>query len=698
VNQKPLALARANPLVASIVAISLAHLAFALVLGRSPAGSLASNLLQVGASFIAAVLCVRASKRSEDRARKVWVLAASAFTIWTVAQITYAYHENWLGTFVPQPSWTHFLFRAYGAPWVMALLIVDEEKKGRGPDWLQSLDFAQVGILVLFFYFDLYFVPGRDGMALSGLELGGFFDVSDFENWGLFAAFAVRARLSRHPDERQVFRHLVPYLLTYAVSSTIANYFGAFWFPRAGTLPDVPFTLSLAVACFLAADWKPDPMTPSLASPSPPAVHWIPAVLPLIALALALPVARHAPGVAFVAVFGSVACFGGRLMITLYRRQHLLEELRVSEARYANLVHMAPDAIFVHVGGRIVFANPATARILGVPDPAEIVGRHMADFAPPEFREEVFRALSHLGPGREAGRWVSMRSDGTRVPLDVVGMALPAGSGRSGPPARLVLARDVTHLEQAAAEREALISNLEAKNAELERFTYTVSHDLRSPLITVTGFLAHIEEAAARGDLDALRADLDRIRRATRKMDQLLQDLLELSRVGHVLGSIAPLSFEHLCRDAVEIVGGRLREKGVRVEIEPGLPVVMGDRARLIEVVQNLVDNAAKFMGDEREPVIRIGRRGSAADTVLFVQDNGMGIDTRHHGAIFGLFNKLDQNADGTGVGLALVKRIVDLHGGRIWVESQGLGSGTTFCFTLPLAEEADLREGATEP
>ena len=132
-------------------------------------------------------------------------------------------------------------------------------------------------------------------------------------------------------------------------------------------------------------------------------------------------------------------------------------------------------------------------------------------------------------------------------------------------------------------------------------------------------------------------------------------------------------------------MGGRLRDRQVAVEIADDLPSVWGDRARLLEVLQNLVDNAAKFMGEQKSPTRR-DRRAPRCGTgpVLFVRDNGKGIDARFRDRVFALFEKLDPDSEGSGVGLALVKRIVDLHQGRVWVESEGAGRGTTVCFTLP--------------
>ncbi len=236
------------------------------------------------------------------------------------------------------------------------------------------------------------------------------------------------------------------------------------------------------------------------------------------------------------------------------------------------------------------------------------------------------------------------------------------------------------------AEREELIRELEAKNAELERFTYTVSHDLKSPLVTIRGFLGLIDRDVAEGRTDRLRADVERMKSAADSMGHLLHELLRLSRVGRVVNAAERVSLGEVVREAASLLRARLDERRVRLEVDPDLPEVYGDRVRLVEVVQNLLENAVKFLGDQATPVVRIGARpgdGSSAP-VLFVRDNGVGIDPRFHEKVFGLFEKLDPRAEGSGVGLALVKRIVEVHGGSVWIESAGDGQGTAVCFTLP--------------
>ena len=244
-------------------------------------------------------------------------------------------------------------------------------------------------------------------------------------------------------------------------------------------------------------------------------------------------------------------------------------------------------------------------------------------------------------------------------------------------------------LKAEIAERRETQEELETKNAELERFTYTVSHDLKSPLVTIKGFLGMLEKDIASGQTERTRSDLERIRGAADTMAQLLNELLELSRVGRQVNPTEEVALGDLALEATELLSGEIASHGLEVEIAPDLPTVAGDRVRLLEVFQNLLGNAAKFMGDQSDPRIEVGARRQGDERICFVRDNGMGIHPDYHEKIFGLFERLDGQVEGTGVGLALVKRIVEWHGGRIWVESRGEGHGATFCLTLGAVSEA---------
>jgi len=224
---------------------------------------------------------------------------------------------------------------------------------------------------------------------------------------------------------------------------------------------------------------------------------------------------------------------------------------------------------------------------------------------------------------------------------------------------------------------------LESKNAELERYTYTVSHDLKSPLVTIKGFLGLLEKDITKGDVERIKKDVGHIHNAADKMNQLLDELLELSRVGEVAGVKGKVPFENLANEVLELDGGQMKKLGIEVKIAPDLPVMYVDRLRLVEVLQNFIDNAVKHMGNQTKPCIEIGARQDNGEDVYYVRDNGIGIEPRYHENIFGLFNTLNKASDGTGVGLAIVRRIIEVHGGRVWVESKGKDKGSTFCFTI---------------
>ncbi len=238
-------------------------------------------------------------------------------------------------------------------------------------------------------------------------------------------------------------------------------------------------------------------------------------------------------------------------------------------------------------------------------------------------------------------------------------------------------------------DRRELLEQLAAKNAELESFIYTVSHDLKSPLITIRGFLGLLEKDISAGDTERTQRDMERIRSATEKMGGLLNDLLALSRIGRMFNPATELRVGELAQEAVSQLAGRIRDRGIHVDVASDMPVGFGDRERILEALRHLIDNAIKFSRpeipeDEVEPFIEIGQRDAPQDMVFFVRDNGIGLEPRHHERIFGLFEQLGQDTEGTGIGLALTKRIVETHQGRIWVESDGVGAGSTFVIALP--------------
>ena len=232
--------------------------------------------------------------------------------------------------------------------------------------------------------------------------------------------------------------------------------------------------------------------------------------------------------------------------------------------------------------------------------------------------------------------------------------------------------------------QQEFIEQLEQKNTELERFTYTVSHDLKSPLVTVKGFLGMLEKDIKTGQKDAIDKDIDFLNSATDTMGELLNDLLELSRVGRVINPLTLISMTDLCNEVVSALQGSIKEHHAEITIMPAMPNLYADRGRINEVIQNLLENAIKFSRDSDHPKIKVYSETRENHILFVVEDNGIGIESAYHEKIFVLFERLDAKADGTGVGLALVKRIVETHGGEIWIESPVDPEGSRFCFTLP--------------
>jgi PAS domain S-box-containing protein len=245
---------------------------------------------------------------------------------------------------------------------------------------------------------------------------------------------------------------------------------------------------------------------------------------------------------------------------------------------------------------------------------------------------------------------------------------------------------DLTERKRAEEERDRILKALEAKNRELERFTYTVSHDLRSPLVTIQGFTGMLQKDLAQNAREKAETDLQYVSKAATKMDELLRATLQLSRIGRIANPPEDVSFGDIVQDALEQTAGELKATNADVAVAEGFPTVHVDRMRLAEMLVNLIGNSIKYRGEQSPPKIEIGYRVEGQETVFFVKDNGIGIDKSQHEKVFELFYKVDKSSKGTGAGLAIVKRIVEVHGGRIWLESEP-GKGCTVYFTLPVVD-----------
>ncbi len=244
----------------------------------------------------------------------------------------------------------------------------------------------------------------------------------------------------------------------------------------------------------------------------------------------------------------------------------------------------------------------------------------------------------------------------------------------------LQVSRTISHV--LAKQDLKLLDELTAKTEELEQFAHTISHDLNTPLAAIAGFAELLNDRLAVGDLAQAHICAERISEIVWRMEHRISELLKLAKMGKIIEPTDEINFGEIVDEAINVLTPRLNDNHIEVKRDERFPKVLGDRTRLLEVIENLLDNAIKYIGPQPNQV-EIGCRLEPAETVFFVKDNGIGVQQKHFDTIFELFKRLDKDSNGNGTGLAIIKRIIEAHGGRIWVESEGLGKGSCFCFTL---------------
>lgn len=369
-----------------------------------------------------------------------------------------------------------------------------------------------------------------------------------------------------------------------------------------------------------------------------------------------------------------------------YRLKITTSELARSEERYRHLAENASDMIIEQSipQGTYEYVSPAAQRLTGykpsdfyntaflfekilIPEDQEryrIQWQNTLEGKTPQASE--FSIIHKSGEQR----WLNQRNS-----LILKNGILVAVEG---------ILSDVTEQKKAALEREMLIRELETKNRDLERFTYIISHELKTPLITIKGFLGYLEDEAFKGDFSGLHQDILRILSATETMSHLLNDLAVLNRIGHTATEKRNVKIKDIVQKCIGYFSRQIKEKSIRIVISEKLPEVKAYPGELFELYKNLLDNAIKFTESEEIPVIELGVEQMFKEQVLYVKDNGRGFESKYSDRIFGLFNKLDAGTAGTGAGLAMAKKIVEHHGGWIRAESQGPGKGAKIFFTIP--------------
>ncbi|MEN6452297.1 MAG: ATP-binding protein, partial [Thermoguttaceae bacterium] len=384
-----------------------------------------------------------------------------------------------------------------------------------------------------------------------------------------------------------------------------------------------------------------------------------------------------------------------RAAVELDRHRHHLEELieqRTGELRYQlrlvqSIADEAAESIVVtDREGRVTFLNPEAQRTFQF-TAAEAAGRvfhelthhHRPDGSPYPAADCPLHIVYAAGETVRDYEDVFFRKDGSAMPVECSSAPLDVGGERIG---GVLIVRDITERKRAEESLRQTADKLAHSNEELEQFAYVASHDLQEPLRVITGYVQLIDHKY-RGSLDAdAEQFLHYIVDGAARMRQLITDLLDYSRVGTRGKPLKPTDLGKVTSHVLSDLRSVIEESGAVVKCGP-LPTVAGDEIQLGRLFQNLIANAIKFRG-ERSPEIEVSARRDGDHWVISVRDNGIGIEPKYWDRIFVIFQRLHtrQKYPGTGIGLAICKRIVERHGGTIWLDSQP-GQGTTFYFTL---------------
>ncbi len=371
-----------------------------------------------------------------------------------------------------------------------------------------------------------------------------------------------------------------------------------------------------------------------------------------------------------------------RRVAVLFRDMTAQKQAAEASLRLAAIVESSEDAIVSKsLEGIVTSWNAGAERIFGY-RAEEMIGQSILRILPEERYAEEDMILARLRRGERVDHFETVRRTKRGQLLDVSITISPLRNEQGKIIGASKIARNITERKQAEAARERLLTELQRVNAELQQFAYIVSHDLTEPLRTVRSFVQLLARRT-QGQLDPSAHEyITFVTDAAQRMQQMLTDLLAYTKAGE-RPTFQAVDCEALLRQVLEALQVRIEECGAAITHTP-LPIVFGDATRLGQLFQNLIGNALKFC-EERPPRVRLSAQQENQYWRFAVQDNGIGIDRQQAARIFQVFQRLHtrREYEGTGMGLAICKRIVEQHGGRIWVESAP-GQGATFFFTLP--------------
>jgi PAS domain S-box-containing protein len=374
--------------------------------------------------------------------------------------------------------------------------------------------------------------------------------------------------------------------------------------------------------------------------------------------------------------------FYGAVIRDSTERKQIEDTIHESEEKYRTLVEMSPDAIFIHQQGRIVYVNPAALHQLGASSPEELIGRDILDIIHPDFHPIVQHNIQDdlKGVKTPPTELQMIRLDGTLATFEGRGSRILYHRT----PAIQVVVRDITERKRAELRLREYAENLRRSNEDLKLFTSIAAHDLQEPVRGIVAFSQLLLNQCKEGGYPLTEKYLRIIENAGLRMHVLVDNLRKYSGVGAHAKPLEPTNMETILSNALNNLQLVIQETQTCITRDP-LPMVLADGTQITQVFQNMIDNAMKFRREGVSPNIHISVSRLDGMWRFAVQDNGIGIPPEHFEKIFILFERLHRRDayPGTGLGLALCKRIIERHGGQIWVESE-VGKGSTFYFTLP--------------
>ncbi len=399
----------------------------------------------------------------------------------------------------------------------------------------------------------------------------------------------------------------------------------------------------------------------------------------------------HSQGEVHRSIHGEPKTMVGTVLDITESKRAEMEILRLKE-RQELILSSAGDGICgLDTAGNTTFANPAAERLLGWTS-SELIGMNQhtlfhhtkPDGTPYPVDECPIYTAYRENKVRHVEDDVFWRKDGSPFPVEYVSTPIVEDGDIKG---AVLVFRDITERKQAEMALAAKTAELERSNEELTHFSHIISHDLQEPLHVVTGFL-NLLEADYKDKLDDAAEEFIHFAvDGTVRMSKMIKALLEYARVQSQGKPLEPVSLKDVFEQALLNLHAAVSTSGATVSVTEDLPKVMGDELQLVRVAQNLIGNGIKYQDASRSPDVRVSVERSDVEWVISVKDNGIGVDPKDFNRIFDVFQRLHtrEEFEGTGIGLAVVKRTIERHGGRVWVESEQ-GGGSVFSFSLPVS------------